>query len=499
MLKNKKNKTRWIPVLMIISQLLLTGFVIQWLINQYKNEESILKEQVHREFFESIGQVMDSMLYERIIDPILQDSSNVYRQPLLSRASKLTIDSVYGNHLTRIYKNNAPEGQAVISVHLSDSTLTDSSGTAIMAIDGGINKEFLLHSFRLIINQTSDSSFMNNQMMKVFAGEPDTIILKQILSERLNEKGLMFPLIWFCDTDSSFPHAGGSEMFFESGIHDNGFGFEIEKYRSYLLGQIFPQILFVIVLLLLTSAAFFFTYRSLEKQIALNNLRKDFISNISHELKTPVSTVKVALEALKKYDMKKDPKLSDEYLLMASKEMERLDELVSKVLNTSILDNGEGIISREPTDLKSLVEEVMKRMDFRFNTEKANVYLESDDKDYNLNIDRLYIQGVLINLLDNSLKYSQGNSEIKIELKQSKSNIFLIVNDNGPGIPPKYIKKVFEKFFRVPENNKHNVKGYGLGLSFVELVMKQHNGLIELRNLPEGGCSFKLIFPKTES
>lgn len=487
---------------MIVSQLLLTGFVIEWLIGQYKNEESILKNEIHREYFESISQVMDSMLFETVIDPILQDSINEYHEPVLSARSKFSIDSFYGNRHEEFYKNNLPETQSVISIHVNDSLLTDSSRTAFFAINDGINKDFLLHSFKLIINQTRDSANMGNQLMQVFTGLPDTIKLKQNLSDRLKNRGLQFPLIWFNHTDSSSPTATQSGMFFGSGIHNNGYGFEVEKYRSYLLGKIFPQILFVFVLLLLTGAAFFFTYRSLEKQIVLNNLRKDFISNISHELKTPVSTVKIALEALKKYDMKKNPKVTDEYLEMASKEMERLDELVSKVLNTSLLDNGKGMISTEKTDLKALVEEVIKRMDFRFNTEKANVYLESacppleGNQEYIIDIDKLYTQGVLINLIDNSLKYGFGSTEIKMELKQNNSNVFLTISDNGPGIPQKYIKKVFEKFFRVPGDNKHNVKGYGLGLSFADLVMKQHNGHIELKNLPEGGCSFKLIFPK---
>ena len=113
-------------------------------------------------------------------------------------------------------------------------------------------------------------------------------------------------------------------------------------------------------------------------------------------------------------------------------------------------------------------------------------------------IDKLHIEGVLINLLDNSLKYGNEKPEIAISLKETGKELILTVSDNGPGIPEEYINKVFEKFFRVPRGNQHNVKGYGLGLSYAALVMQQHKGIIEVTNRAEGGCMFTLHFPKTE-
>ncbi|MFC2132881.1 sensor histidine kinase, partial [Bacteroidota bacterium] len=199
------------------------------------------------------------------------------------------------------------------------------------------------------------------------------------------------------------------------------------------------------------------------------------------------------------YDLKNNPKLSNEYLTMATREMDRLDELVGSVLNTSILDNSDQLINAETTDLISLIKEVILRMQFRITAGNSNISFETTEKTCNININKLYVQGVLINLIDNSLKYGSENINIKIGLAQNSSDIYVTVSDNGPGIPEKYISKVFDKFFRVPSDNKHNVKGYGLGLSFAYMVMKQHNGSIELKNLPEGGCSFKLCFPKSKA
>lgn len=227
----------------------------------------------------------------------------------------------------------------------------------------------------------------------------------------------------------------------------------------------------------------------------LNILRNDFISNISHELKTPVSTITVALEALKDFDRIKDPVKSNEYLEIAFNEMKRLDKLVTQILNTSILDDKNQYLQIEETDLVLLTNEVLSSMQARFSKQGAKVEFKTDLMTCMLSIDRLHIQGVLLNLLDNSLKYTTGVPEILVRIEERKNNVLLAIRDNGPGIPDEYIRKVFDKFFRVPKGDTHDVKGYGLGLSFADLVMKHHSGSIGVRNLKEGGCIFTLVFP----
>ena len=120
--------------------------------------------------------------------------------------------------------------------------------------------------------------------------------------------------------------------------------------------------------------------------------------------------------------------------------------------------------------------------------------LETTGEQFISNLDRLHTQGVLINLIDNSIKYGVKPVEIKISLTEKDNCIQLSVTDNGPGIPEEYRERVFDKFFRVPTGNKHNTKGYGLGLSYAAQVMQQHMGSIRLANVPEGGCSFTLTF-----
>jgi len=271
---------------------------------------------------------------------------------------------------------------------------------------------------------------------------------------------------------------------------------QVEHFRAYLIQGIFPQILFALVLLLLSASAFVFTYRSLLRQQALNKLRDDFIGNISHELKTPVSTVKIALEALQTYDMQKDPKVAGEYLEMADKELKRLENLVGKVLDHQMLDKPSLVLEKEPCDLGEITRSVAHTLEILIRERGAQLTIEEEEGPCTVPADRVYVEGMIMNLLDNSLKYTGDHPEISVHIVCEAKCIKLSVTDNGPGIPEEYRNQIFEKFFRLPDGNRHNVKGYGLGLNFASQVMTQLGGSISFSNLPEGGCRFTLEFPR---
>ena len=177
-------------------------------------------------------------------------------------------------------------------------------------------------------------------------------------------------------------------------------------------------------------------------------------------------------------------------------EMNRLDLLISKVLNNSVLENGKHMFSPEETSLKNLIEEAIQSMQYRLSKNEANIQFNCGQEDIIAHLDKIHIQGVLINLIDNSLKYAGENPQISIKLFNAGNDHIIEIKDNGPGIPEEYLDKVFEKFFRVPTGNKHNVKGYGLGLNYAKLVIKHHQGSIKVKNLSEGGCLFVLRIPK---
>jgi two-component system phosphate regulon sensor histidine kinase PhoR len=280
-------------------------------------------------------------------------------------------------------------------------------------------------------------------------------------------------------------------------IHPFWYQAGFEDPTTFLLKKISLQILFSVFLVAFTSVAFLFLYRNLIAQRKLTEMKNDFISNITHELKTPLATVSVAVEALRNFGGIQNPERTKEYLDISASELQRLSLLVDKVLKLSLFENRELELKKEIFDLKQLTEEVLNTMKLQFDTHKAKVELDVQGNYFTINADRLHIASVIFNLLDNALKYSNGKPEIFIRLYHQTEMIMLQVEDRGIGIGSDFKTKIFDKFFRVPTGNHHNIKGYGLGLSYVAHVIKQHNGTISVESEPDTGSIFTVKFPIT--
>jgi two-component system phosphate regulon sensor histidine kinase PhoR len=269
-----------------------------------------------------------------------------------------------------------------------------------------------------------------------------------------------------------------------------------DNIRPYIYLQIYPQITFSVALTLITSAAFFMMYRSMRSQQKLMDLKNDFISNITHELKTPVTTVSVAIEALRNFKGLENPQTTREYLDIAQGELNRLTLLTDKVLKTAVLDKGTINFENEQVDLHRTVTQILHSMKLIFEKQKAHVTFEQQGDSFTIRGGSVHLTNVIYNLLDNALKYSLSEPQISIRLEEDTNQVILKVADKGIGIPVEYKKRIFEKFFRVPTGDVHNIKGYGLGLSYVESVVRSHRGLIEVVSKPGEGSVFTISLPK---
>lgn len=267
----------------------------------------------------------------------------------------------------------------------------------------------------------------------------------------------------------------------------------------YILKKMGVQIGGSVLLLLFVLITFVILYRYLMAQHRLTIIKNDFISNITHELKTPIATVNVAIEALRNFGGLQNPERTKEYLDISASELQRLGLLVDKVLKLSMFENQEMTLQKEPFDLKQLVEEVMGSMRLQFEKRNAAVKWESSGQDYLIEADRMHLASVIYNLLDNALKYSKDIPKIKITLLREGTLFVLEVEDEGMGIAGTYQKKIFERFFRVPNGDRHNSKGYGLGLSYVSHIIKQHKGTIEVKSEPGKGSTFTVKIPFGDS
>lgn len=268
---------------------------------------------------------------------------------------------------------------------------------------------------------------------------------------------------------------------------------------NYLFKKLWPQILVSLLLIGFTVLSFWILYRNLLRQQRLNQLKNDFIGNITHELKTPIATVSVALEAMRNFDVLKDPEKTKGYLDISSSELQRLNLLVDKVLKLSMFENKEITLQKTSFNIKELVEEVVATMKLQLERQQATLNISSTGDNFMMEADRLHMSSVVYNLVDNALKYGGPKPEIEIDLVSHTAFMELKVTDKGIGIAPEYRKQVFEKFFRVPTGNVHNTKGYGLGLSYVNYILQRHQGFIEVESELGKGSSFSAKFPYKES
>lgn len=482
--------------MMIASQVLLTYFVIQWLLVRFDQEKQVLTNELARELHASEDKMLDSLLLKKVVNPILNKDKKpriqMYVmtdscQPNIVGASySVGKDSIITKHSSAIVKLNL-KGKQADSVGIKSEFTFDSVNSGVFP------ENLILRSIKVFTNKVADST----KNTKMFKFKFSTFIDSASIKKDFESKPLTnnFKLIW-TNSDGNKKRKG---IYIVTGMNGSTLSANILKYQFYLIKKLFPQILFGLILLLLTGAAFIISFISLKKQMELNLIRNDFVANISHELKTPVSTVKVALEALQTFDLKNEPVKANEYISIAQAEMNRLEMLVQNVLTSSMYDGAtNGFMQPEKISLKAIVDEVVQSMQIRLQQLDAQIKVDAEGVDFTINADRLHIQGVLINLIDNSLKYVEGSPKIAIKIWEESIRVNLTVSDNGIGIPDEYISKVFDKFFRVPTQNRHNVKGYGLGLSYAAMVMKQHKGTISAENLKEGGCRFTLSIPKQQ-
>jgi len=266
--------------------------------------------------------------------------------------------------------------------------------------------------------------------------------------------------------------------------------------RGIILRQILPQILFSAFLTTMITVVFVMMYRNMRAQQRLMDMKNDFISNITHELKTPMATVSVALEALKNFHVLEKPGLTEEYLSIAQAELNRLTLMTDKILKASSFESKGVSFLPEPVNLDAIISKILSSLKLIFEKRVAAVNYHATGTDFTIQGSETHLTNVVYNLIDNALKYGGINPMVDLELKSQDDHVNITVRDQGIGIPKEYQHKIFEKFFRVPTGDIHNTKGYGLGLSYVASVVKSHHGTIMVDSEPGRGSSFVISLPR---
>jgi signal transduction histidine kinase len=246
------------------------------------------------------------------------------------------------------------------------------------------------------------------------------------------------------------------------------------------------------------SLAFYMIARARKNQENLIQMKSEFISNMTHELKTPIATVGVALESLSNFGLIENAAKRQEYFNISKHEINRLNILVDKVMKMSAFNSGEVTMKFERVDIRELLEEMLKSMSLHFDKHMVDIQYDATGENFNVLGDQVHLTNMLYNLLDNAIKYSKNKPEVDISIIEESEVVLLSIEDKGIGIPKEYQSIVFDRFFRVPSQDIHEVKGHGIGLNYSADVVRKHNGTIQLESIFGKGTTFIIKIPKVK-
>lgn len=269
--------------------------------------------------------------------------------------------------------------------------------------------------------------------------------------------------------------------------------------KNYLLQTMWAMLVVSGMVILILIVAFYYTIGTISRQKKLSAIKNDFISNMTHEFKTPISTISLAAEMLNDESVAKTPEKQHRFVKMIRDENKRLSILVESILQTSILDKGEFKLKRSDNDVHEIINNAIQNTQLLIDQRHGTISKQLDAVKHVIYADKVHLTNIIFNLIDNAVKYTKDNPNIIVFTKDTPEGIEISVKDNGIGISKDNIRKIFEKFYRVPTGNVHNVKGFGLGLSYVQAVVQKHNGTIHVESELGKGSTFKIVMPyKTE-
>jgi signal transduction histidine kinase len=248
------------------------------------------------------------------------------------------------------------------------------------------------------------------------------------------------------------------------------------------------------LLILFTIYCFYYIARTIIDQKNLADLKDDFINNMTHELKTPIATMTVAIEGLQKFNVLSDPEKTQRYLQTSRNELSRLNDLVTRVLDIAAFENREVNLDKENININDLVADIIQSEKSKTSKTVDITFINKDGVEL-IYADRLHFRNVLINLVDNAIKYANEPVDIVISCYKNPGSLVFSVKDNGIGIPEAHIRQIFDKFHRVPTGNIHSVKGTGLGLSYVKYIVEAHGGTITVKSELNKGSEFIVSIP----
>ena len=348
------------------------------------------------------------------------------------------------------------------------------------------------------------AKLMNDASTKPIEKRVDFVLLDELLSKEFYNNGVELPfhyvvtdksgkIVFSCHDDNMpvtkdfyrqqfFPNENSDKIYFL-----NVFFPTRSEYIVHSLKLLLPSI----ILTMLMFFTFMLTILYLLRQKRLTSVKNDFVNNMTHELKTPISSVSLAAQMLSDNSVNTNPKILAHISHVIIDETKRLSFLVDKVLQMSVFERGRATMNFQELDMHELLETVIGNFSLKVNNTNGKIIDQLNAQNAYAMVDEMHFTNVIYNLMDNALKYRKETLILTVSTWNDKDKLFISIEDNGIGIKRENMKRIFDQFYRVPTGNVHNVKGFGLGLAYVSKIIKLHKGTIKVES--EYGIGTKFI------
>ena len=463
-----KKNSKYIQVIIFLSSFALFGFLLvqlYWAKNTF-NEK---KNNFHTLFEICVTEIGDEL-----------------REKILNE-SNYSIPKIGGNILPvqKRFGSNSEFSDTLKKISNSEKSISEKRKDLFRII----NKKLALN-----ININLDKALSEKEVISLIEASLEKHGIKNDFHYSItDENGLLF-LSNFENIDNSILERSTSysveflndDLFNEKKV----FTLYILKLRWSIAKSFTPVLILSMLLILIILGTFIYSIRVIQNQKKNTRIKTDFINNMTHELKTPIATIGLACEALTDKNIKLDKPSQNRFLTTIKSENVRLGKLVENVLESSVSVKASPELKLEVFNIEEVIKKAIKSIQLSYNTRNGKIKTDFLAQNKIIEADKLHITNVIHNLLDNSLKYSSKSPLVTISTRDVIGGLIIRIKDNGIGIAKDNYKRIFEKLFRVPTGDLHNVKGFGLGLSYVKSIIDLHKGKIMVESKLGNGSTF---------
>ena len=465
-----KKNSKYIQVIIFLSSFALFGFLLvqlYWAKNTFNEKKNN---------FHTLFEICVTEIGDELREKILNESNN-------------SIPKI-GNNILPIQKrfgSNSEFSDTLEKISNSEKSISEKRKDLFRII----NKKLALN-----ININLDKALSEKEVISLIEASLEKHGIKNDFHYSItDENGLLF-LSNFENIDNSILESSTSysveflndDLFNEKKV----FTLYILKLRWSIAKSFTPVLILSMVLILIILGTFIYSIRVIQNQKKNTRIKTDFINNMTHELKTPIATIGLACEALTDKNIKLDKSSQNRFLTTIKSENVRLGKLVENVLESSVSVRASPELKLEVFNIEEVIKKAIKSIQLSYNTRNGRIKTDFLAQNKIIEADKLHITNVIHNLLDNSLKYSSKSPLVTISTRDVIGGLIIRIKDNGIGIAKDNHKRIFEKLFRVPTGDLHNVKGFGLGLSYVKSIIDLHKGKIMVESKLGNGSTFTI-------